>query len=139
MENQRAFCDFVARDIGFDPLDDESWYNITVNDFKRRGGERFLQRYYRSSVFALLSNVYPDLDWKPWRFKKAQNLASSDKISMEKLFIYLADKFDVKSKEEWGRVSDHKLKALKVRSFVERAGGKDAFFEKYAYLLTSKQ
>jgi hypothetical protein len=48
----------------------EEWYQITRGDFKNLGGEFMLKYYYDNYPMNLLAEMYPDVEWYPWKFTK---------------------------------------------------------------------
>lgn len=47
----------------------EDWYNVSVIDVKSNGGTGLLARY-NFSLYRCLKTVYPEHDWKVWKFSK---------------------------------------------------------------------
>ena len=77
MKNQRQFLDYVYKELNFKSLDD--WYNITyevspfkycliLKELKKHKGSYMLTNCYNSSIYKMLSTVYPEHNWKPWSF-----------------------------------------------------------------------
>ncbi len=48
----------------------EGWYSIQSNLVYQYGGKGLLNSHYGNSLFRALQSVYPEYDWKPWRFQQ---------------------------------------------------------------------
>ena len=46
----------------------DGWYKVTQSDFERYGGSSFLRHYFSDSVFKVVSEVFKDHQWHPWKF-----------------------------------------------------------------------
>lgn len=69
--DHRKFFDELSRKLGIKKWED--WYNITYEDVKRNpNGSAILSCYNYSAAKAVI-NVYPELQWKTWKFKGRRN------------------------------------------------------------------
>ncbi len=62
--------------LGISSTDLDEWYNVTVtdlsqidDDYQDRSPLNFLSHYYGGSLYKALKLVYPNQDWKEWKFK----------------------------------------------------------------------
>ena len=68
---------------------------------------------YNNSPSQLLSSVYPELNWLPWRFSK-RHLNQSDHVNKEKQFVdSLANTLKIKEFSDWYEISPKVLKKMK--------------------------
>lgn len=69
--NRRAFFDWFASNIKqMDPLNPETWYDVTFDQLDAQGGGSMVSKFYNESVRIAVMTLYPHLDWLPWRFSK---------------------------------------------------------------------
>jgi hypothetical protein len=47
----------------------DDWYNVNPEDVAQRGAAQLLQYTYRGSLIEALRNIYPEVDFKIWKFK----------------------------------------------------------------------
>lgn len=64
-KNQRDFFDYVKESLNYKDFRD--FYNLRGSDIQRLGGGGLL-RHYKKSLFKALTSVYPEYNWKQWRF-----------------------------------------------------------------------
>jgi hypothetical protein len=70
VENVRAWCDWYALYRGFTSFND--WYNITGEEINKKGGSGFFTtKIVKESPYILMSLVYDQYPWKPYKFKQA--------------------------------------------------------------------
>ena len=77
-ENQRAFVEFLCKELQFNAMDD--WYRITKRDIIINGGGALLNKH-NSSPSKLLESVYPEHKWLPWRFYAKKDYKSMESTS----------------------------------------------------------
>jgi hypothetical protein len=122
-----------------------------LKDINNVGGGRLLSFVYNSSPSQLLSAVYPEYEWLPWKFAKCPgNIWSEDKNKRH--FIEWAGKeLGLNDVNEWHTVSTKHLIKLGVDTEVPlpqllstvypefnwdvNAKPKTAFYKKTQYLL----
>jgi hypothetical protein len=68
------------------------------------GGDGLLDRY-QGSLVNILSSVYPEYEWLPWKFEKStQNFWES--VNNQKRFMdWAAKKLNIKEMSDWYKVS----------------------------------
>ena len=100
-EGAKQFMDMVTKELKMNTLDD--WYNVSKEDIKKfKGGNRILTPY-NGSMFKLLTSVYPEHGWLPWRFHRASHYLSD--INNCKIFVdSIAKKLNIKEKSDWYNV-----------------------------------
>lgn len=104
MDNQREALEWLGKQMKFSKMED--YYNLTIVDVKshRLGG--LLMWMYRGSVYAMLSAVFADYEWLPWRF-----LRISDKKFWEsstnqlRALEWLGERVGVRTWEDWYHVT----------------------------------
>ena len=63
----RAYLQWVAQDMNIHSP--EGWYKVKNLDIKKRHGSSLLNRY-NSSIFKMLSTIFPDQKFQPFLFDK---------------------------------------------------------------------
>jgi hypothetical protein len=86
--------------------------NVTTNkislknkDFCEIGGESILRVKYRYSLYALLSAIYPDYQWLPWKFINCPRNWWDDKKNQKKFMDWAAQQLSIKEDNDWYKVT----------------------------------
>jgi hypothetical protein len=66
LPNQRAALETVRADLKLNKHED--WYNVKLEDLRKRGLSGLLPKY-GNSLAKLLPAVFPEYEWKVWKFK----------------------------------------------------------------------
>ena len=101
-ENRRAFFDWVAKDRRFDSLDD--WYPITQRELRSYGHD-IVAKYYSSSLFDALNEIYPEHDWKFWMFRQTRRGLWDDQKRVLEYLRWLGNELGFQTYEDWYRVT----------------------------------
>lgn len=59
---------FLGKELEYKTYED--WYKISQEDIIEHGGRTLVSTYYSGSPASLVSCVYPEFDWKVWRFSR---------------------------------------------------------------------
>ncbi len=59
--------------------DPSEWYYVSIRQFLKYGGN--LLKYYNGSLLQALQAIYPDQEWRAWRFSSRSPHHSSKKYS----------------------------------------------------------
>jgi len=107
-ENRKKYVDWLGNQLRINKMDD--WYGVTSFDFKKNGGSALVCGIY-GSPFRLLQEVYPEHQWKVWKFNQVPNgtwnhLQQSQRIELVKS---LAKELSIKNLTDWYRVSNKHL------------------------------
>ncbi len=118
-ENKRVqvqFMNTIGKQLGIRQLDD--WYTTNRSQIEQLGGSKLL-RVVGGSLFKLLSTVYPDHDWKEWRFKQVSKGYWNDTNTKEYL-DWLSQKLKISSLDDWYNIPANQIH----RSLLLKHGGK---------------
>ena len=85
-------------------------------DFFKLGGEGLLKQC-GSSPYKLLSTVYPDYDWLPWKFDRCVSYYWDDIKNQRKFMDWAGKELGIKEKSDWFKVTYH-VNKQNVVSFV---------------------
>jgi hypothetical protein len=73
------------------------------------GGASLLNSKYKASPSLLLSTVYPDYDWLPWKFAKSAQNYWNDMKNQRKFLDWAAKQLKIKEMSDWLKVTTHVL------------------------------
>jgi hypothetical protein len=76
-------------------------------------------------MFEMLSTVYPEVDWLPWRFSRApktSKLKENPKV-VSLTVDYIEAQLKLRNIDEWYRVSNPQLDQLGVLNWTRKLGG----------------
>ena len=94
----------------------DGWYKISaavsdfhylfliLKDISKLGGSGLL-RVYNDSVYSLLSEVYSNYDWLPWKFEKSPRNMWDDVNIKIKFITWLEKQLNIKEKSDWYKVT----------------------------------
>jgi hypothetical protein len=101
-DNRRAYFDWVAKDRGFHSLDD--WYLITQKEIRSHGHD-IVGKYYSSSLFSALTEIYPEHDWNFWMFRQTSRGLWDEQERVREYLRWLGDELDFHEYEDWYRIT----------------------------------
>jgi hypothetical protein len=78
----------------------EDWYRVTIQDITTHGGNTLLYNY-NYSIYKLLTRVFPEYSWLPWRFSSIPKGYWKDKSSHQVYLDWLGNKLGFKEKSDW--------------------------------------
>jgi hypothetical protein len=71
-------------------------------------GASYLLNKYSNSTFLLLSKLYPEYDWLPWKFSTCPRNYWNDMKNQRKFMDWAAKELKIKDMSDWYSVS-HKV------------------------------
>lgn len=81
----------------------EQWYAVTKSDFKTHFGGGLLL-FYNNSPYQLLSTIYSDTEWLPWKFAKTPKGYWADKTNQRAYLEWLAKRLGYTDMDDWYKV-----------------------------------
>lgn len=105
----------------------EDWYSVTNEDVIKHGGSGLLAHKYSSSFYKLISTVYSDVEWTPWKFTRISRGYWNDINNQRKYLDWLGNfasynfsqasgrTLGLQSKEHWYLVTN--------KDFIKHGGG----------------
>ena len=79
------------------------FFNIKIKDiYQFKGGQTVFQGRHLSSV---LAEVYPDFDWKPWKFSRIPKSVWENKTVHREFMDSVAKELKIKDKSDWYNVN----------------------------------
>jgi hypothetical protein len=119
-KNQKAFVDKLAKSLGIKEGDYNAWYKLTVTDVLKEGGAGV--RTHFPTTVSLLTAIFPEHDWKPWKFHNRTEYARNHEI-VKQAVEYLKFSLSITEPTQWYRVTRRPLQELEIIPFIKSAGG----------------
>lgn len=95
----KEFFDWLGVKLGYKCIDD--WYNITSREIHQNGGDGLMQGF-AGSPYLVLSKVYPQHEWLPWRFAGGvPKHYWQDMSKRVQFFEWLGRQLGYKEMEDW--------------------------------------
>ena len=80
-----------------------------MDDFSKNHG-RGIIKIFNDSVYELLSQLYPQENWIPWKFTQSPNYFWNDIKNQRKFFDYIKNDFNIKTNEDWYKITCDDIK-----------------------------
>jgi hypothetical protein len=125
VNNQRKFIDWAGKQLNINDMSD--WYKLTAKVFdcvlflahmsQSFGdvGSTLLQNKYNGSLALMLSTLYPEYDWLPWKFSKSPLNFWEDVKNQRKFMDWAGKQLRIKEMSDWYKVSQ-KVRNAKPKS-----------------------
>eukprot|EP01118_Nematostelium_gracile_P014723 TRINITY_DN5803_c0_g1_i1.p1 TRINITY_DN5803_c0_g1~~TRINITY_DN5803_c0_g1_i1.p1 ORF type:complete len:422 (-),score=70.29 TRINITY_DN5803_c0_g1_i1:16-1281(-) len=112
--------DRIGQQLKIDKMED--WYDVNMGDLHRHGGSPLLHKHDRS-MFVMLKNLYPNYQWRRWRFKPLSNYCWTflDTLEGKKDFVeYLSERFQISRTDDWYRISLEQMFSIIPKTVLEK-------------------
>lgn len=124
--------EWMASEIGIEGPED--WYQVSRKEFKENRLWGMLSHQYSSSVFNLVSDIYPEIDWKPWLFDKAPNAFWNDEGHWHEYLDWFEERMQITNPAEWYMVKNEDFARLNGNSLLyEKFSGSPQQVALYRY------
>ncbi len=77
------------------------------------GGGGLLNKVYNGSISLLVSTVYPEHKWLPWKFHRLPKDYNISQSSKQEIIEFLKEKFDIINKDDWNKVTLEVINQIK--------------------------
>ena len=101
-ENQNKYINWLSKELNINKYED--WYNVTYKDFVNNNGKSLLAIYNHSHI-KLITSLFPDYNWLPWKFKNIPNGYWKDLNNQRKFLEQVAIEVGIKNLDDWYNVS----------------------------------
>ena len=102
-ENHKIYVEWLFEKLNYRTEEDK--YNLSYKDFEDNNGISLLANYYNSSPSLLLSSLYPEVEWIPWKFKQVPNNFWNDTNNHKVYVEWLYKELNFNCMEDWYSVS----------------------------------
>lgn len=117
-ETQKDFLIELARTLGHDPSDMEAWYKVRTSDFKKHGGVGLL-KLYGESPRAVITSLFPEHPWQPWRFYSHATSSFWNDIETLRLAAkVIEEKNGIANLSDWYRLNSQTLVDLDLKKLI---------------------
>lgn len=96
---QKKYFDWLAESYSIATQQD--WYTVTQGDILATGGGHLLRFQYNGSLAKALANVYPQYDWKPWKFSMVSQGFWKNRSIHRKYFDWISEELMIETQEDW--------------------------------------
>jgi len=79
----------------------EDWYNITHSDFVNYKGDSIYRHVYNQDRMRIVSEIYPEVDWKPWLFKRMPLNTWSDPLVVREYLDWIFEQEGFSDYADW--------------------------------------
>jgi hypothetical protein len=117
-ENRQTFMSWLEKQLKISKSED--WYAVDDRDFTNNGGSGLLWNQYRGSVLSALREYRPDVDWKPWLFRKVPNGFWEDQANRRQYYHWLAGRIGYQSVKDWERLTREIVRDTRASFILER-------------------
>lgn len=130
-DNQREFLKDLAHKLGFEEGDYEAWYQVNREDFIKNGASALLE-LYNGSPRAILTRVFSEFEWHPWRFRGFRSQWFwRDPESVRYVKNYIASKLNLKADSDWTRVTKKELRELGLEGILRKGSDLQRLLKEY--------
>ncbi|EFA83458.1 hypothetical protein PPL_03606 [Heterostelium album PN500] len=123
--HQLLYMKWLAEQLSFDDREYERWYTVGKSHFIKYRG-RGLLSVYGDSVYLLLSSLYPEFEWLPWKFDNTPKRFWSDRDNQIRYIKWLARKLEIKQLKDWYRITKLDFQENYGSSLLSLFGGSPA-------------
>jgi hypothetical protein len=99
VKHHRLYFDWLGQQLQYKKPQD--WYRIHLDDMIKHRGGGLLTHYYGNSPSLAISTVYPNYDWKLWKFPSVPHDYWSDINRQREFFDWLFKELEMDDMEDW--------------------------------------
>ena len=111
-ENRLKCMEWLFKELKYKTMED--WYRVTVKDFKDNDCFGLIWNY-RASYQALLSDVYPDYNWIPWKFNVVPHKFWDNKDNQRKYFDWAFKELGYTNSDDWYSLTSYTIESENER------------------------
>ena len=103
IEKRREAIFWMKEKIGLKSLED--WYSVPQSAFRKHRLFSMLTHQYNSGVYNMLVDIYPENDWKFWKFKKVPNGMWNNPQRQQEYLQWFEQVMNIQSPSDWYHVN----------------------------------
>lgn len=119
-KNHRKFFDEVEKRMNLKSWED--WYQIKFSDVEFHGGAPLLFEYYGNSLVKALLKIYPERQWKPWRFSSVPHGFWRDTIQQRNFMDEFGRDYKVTCFDDWYTIEQDKILERGANNLLQEFG-----------------
>jgi len=131
IENRKRFLDWIAEQEGFESM--ESWYMMKRSDFELYTGGAVINNYYGGSPRKAICDIYPEYDWKPWKFVNSPPNFWKNDDNCKEYLTWLFNELGFQDIEDWYQLENRILNANYGAGMHRRFNGSPLQMLRYFY------
>jgi hypothetical protein len=109
-KNQRKFLEWAGKQLKINEMSD--WYKVTTKHISELGGGGLLRTRFRDSISLMLTEVYPDYKWLPWKFANTPNNWWKDNKNKKQFLDWVGGQLGIKDHNDWYNVTTQVLMVM---------------------------
>eukprot|EP01114_Cavostelium_apophysatum_P000257 TRINITY_DN1024_c0_g1_i1.p1 TRINITY_DN1024_c0_g1~~TRINITY_DN1024_c0_g1_i1.p1 ORF type:complete len:668 (+),score=81.95 TRINITY_DN1024_c0_g1_i1:114-2006(+) len=117
---QREFFDILGKRLGI--TSHEDWYNITIAEAYKAGGESILKHHFGNSLARALTTVYPEHPWRYTFNTRAPANHFADVSVQRQFFEQIRPALRVEKWQDWYQVTWEAITEQGGRAILNRYG-----------------
>jgi hypothetical protein len=79
----------------------EDWYKISLSDFVNYKGDSIYRHVYNQDRMRIVNEIYPEVDWKPWLFKRMPINTWSDPLVVREYLDWIFEQEGFSDYTDW--------------------------------------
>jgi hypothetical protein len=97
--NQTNFVNWVTKELKIKDIED--WYRVTVKDWQDIGLSGLIMKQYNNSPSLLVSSLFPDYNWLPWKFVVTPRTYWREPENIKKFMDWAGKELGVIELKDW--------------------------------------
>ena len=107
MQNRKSYVDDLGKHLGY--ITWEDWYQITQQHIKDFYGGGLLIHYYNDSPVKFVMDVYPEHNWKAYKFRQCSKKYWDPISNRIEYANYLGKRLGYITWEDWYQITKHQI------------------------------
>src|SRR5690606_3154611 len=100
IENARLYANWIESKLNIKDRDD--WYKVKLKDLDEFPlAKAAIVTTFSRSLYKFLEFIYPEIEWKPWRFAPMPENTWEDPKIRRKFLDWAFETLNLKSMEDW--------------------------------------
>ena len=108
INNQKLYMEWLFNELGYTRIED--WYKITGKDFLHNYGSSLLRNQYNNRVQRIISTLYQEIDWLPWKFRLSPMNYWNDIQNQKNFMEWLFNKLGYTRMEDWYKITGEDIR-----------------------------
>ena len=97
----KPFMEMVSKKLKIKSLND--WYKVNKEQIKGFEGGESILKANKDSLYKILSTVYPEHTWLPWKFDQSKTYWS-DSSNWKQVLEFIGQELNIKEMNDWSQI-----------------------------------